>query len=359
MFTFIPVILLLFASAVYSSYCILSALLGARRLSKILILLFLISSTAGFITVFYILSFYDSWLMRALYLTLSLIIGFLFYLTISGILFQFFRVIRPKTDPAMLAKIGVSVAIILFIIGSLSSLSFKVKAMEIKINGLPEAWQGKRIVHISDIHLGSIHGSGFVKKLAAKIDKLDPDYLIVTGDLFDGAPGQVDEIVPSLGLLKAREKVIFIPGNHDKYLGLDKFSPYLEETGVLILKDQSVTINNLEIIGFDFLSRKAEKGGRTIRGLRDYKGQARLLLNHVPAGIEDAKEMKVSLQLSGHSHRGQMWPVSILTNFIYGKYHYGLNTEGDFNIYTTSGVGSWGPPLRTFNRPEIAYIILR
>lgn len=359
MFTFIPVILLLFASAVYSSYCLLSVFFKASRLGKVIILFFLIFSTLGFIGVFYVLSFYDSWLMRSIYLLCSLVIGFLFYLTIAGIFFQFTIMLLRKTDKLKVSRASVALASILFLIGALSSLSFKVRTIELKIDNLPAAWQGKKIVHISDLHLGSIHGVDFVRKIADKVDKLNPDFLIISGDLFDGAPGQVPQIGPSLGLLKAREKTIFVPGNHDQYLGLDKFSAYLEKAEILTLKDKSITINGVEIIGFDFLSRKAEMEERVISGLRKYEGQTRFLINHVPAGIDGAKDMNVSLQLSGHSHRGQMWPVSILTRLIYGKYHYGLNTEGTYNIYTTSGVGSWGPPLRTFNRPEIVDIILR
>jgi hypothetical protein len=230
--------------------------------------------------------------------------------------------------------------------------------VEVKIDNLPEAWKGKKLIQISDLHLGSIHGVGYIQKIAKKINKLGPDYLIITGDLFDGHPGQLVKIGPELQKLSAKDKVIFIAGNHDKYLGLDKISPYLEQANILSLIDEAVTINDLEIIGYDYLDSQW-RSDRQVEGLRTYENQPRLLLNHTPTQIDEAKELNVSLQLSGHSHRGQMWPVSLMTELIYGKYHYGLHNEGAYNINTTSGLGSWGPPLRTFNRPEIVQIILK
>jgi predicted MPP superfamily phosphohydrolase len=276
----------------------------------------------------------------------------------SGILFQFVRIFKLPVSKINLARILVSLAFALFIIGVISTFFFKVTSVELHIDNLPEAWKNKKIVLISDLHLGSIHGLSFLEKVASQVNALNPDYLIITGDLFDGADGGVPEIGPRLNLLQAKSKVIFIPGNHDKYLGLDKINNYLSKTNVLTLRDEAVNIEGLEIIGYDYLNKEWEDT-RQIKNLSDYHGQARLLLNHIPTEIEKAKDLHVSLQLSGHSHRGQMWPVSILTRLIYGSYHYGLTTEGSYNIYTTSGVGSWGPPLRTFNRPEIVQIILK
>lgn len=358
MFAFIPVILLLFASAVYASHLLLVAFFEAEKRGALIILASLIAATAGFILVFFLSSRYDNFFIQKLYLLVSLIIGFLFYLTISGILFQFALIFRLPFSKLNLARILVVIALALFVIGVVSAFFFKVKTVEVKIDNLPDSWRNKKIVLISDLHLGNIHGLNFLEKVANKVDTLKPDYLMIAGDLFDGTNGGVSEIGPKLNLLQAKSKVIFIPGNHDKYLGLDKIETYLNKTDILELKDEAVNIDGLEVIGFDFLNKEWEDT-RQIKNLNDYHGQARLLLNHVPTEIDKAKAMGISLQLSGHSHRGQMWPVSILTRMIYGRYHYGLTTEGNYNIYTTSGVGSWGPPLRTFNRPEIVQIILK
>ena len=359
MFNFLPVIILLFAVTIYVVYFLLTSSWLSSRKGKLITLTSLIVTVFSFIASFIALNFYNNFLLRQLYLISAVLIGWLFYLTMFGMVFRFITFFKlPVAIKKKLAVIGVASATLLFTIGVVYAFFPRVKTVEVKINNLPAEWQNKKIVQISDLHLGSIHGVNFLKKVTKAINGLQPDYLMITGDLFDGHPGQVAKIGPELKLLSATNKVIFISGNHDKYLGLDKFRTYLDEANIISLIDEAITINNLEIIGYDFLD-KEWRDSRQIKGLTDYNGQARLLLNHVPIQIDEAKSLHVSLQLSGHSHRGQMWPVSFLTKMIYGKYQYGLYSEGAYNIYTTSGLGSWGPPLRTFNRPEIVQIILK
>lgn len=358
MFTFLPVIILLFAITIYAVYFLLISAWLMRRLGRLVTLISLITVSVGFILIFVALNFYDNFLLRQLYLLLSLLIGWLFYLTMFGILFRFITFFKLSYSNQSLARIGIFCATVLFIIGVIYTFFFHIKTIEIKIDNLPEKWCGQKIVQISDLHLGNIHGSNFLQKVAGKIKTLNPDYLIITGDLFDGHPGQLAKLGPELQDLSATKRVIFIPGNHDKYLGLDEFSGYLKQANILSLVDEAVTIDGLEIIGYDYLD-KEWRDQRQVKNISTYQGQPRLLLNHAPIEISKAKDLHVSLQLSGHSHGGQMWPISLFTELIYGKYQYGLHTEGAYNIYTTSGVGSWGPPLRTFNRPEIVQIILK
>jgi predicted MPP superfamily phosphohydrolase len=358
MFNFLPVVIILFAITVYVVYFLLTSVWLSSKKGKIIVFLSLILISAGFIGTFIALNFYNNLTLRLLYLLCAILIGWLFYLTIVGILFRFITFFKWPINREKLAIIGVYIATLLFIIGLIYSIWPRVRTVEIKIDNLPDQWRGQKIVQISDLHLGSIHGVNFLRRIINKVDNLNPDYLFITGDLFDGHPGQVSKIGPELKNLTVTKKVIFIPGNHDKYLGLDKFSTYLEQANILSLVDRAVTIDGLEIIGYDFLN-KEWRSGRQIQDLRPYEGQTRLLLNHTPTEIDEAKNLNINLQLSGHSHRGQMWPVSFLTRLIYGKYQYGLHTEGSYSIYTTSGIGSWGPPLRTFNRPEIVQIILK
>lgn len=359
MFSSLFALLFFFSTAIYFTFLLLSTFFKFERKGRIILLISLVIGGLGFIFISAILKFCDNFFIRSIYLFLSLFIGLLFYLTIFGAILKFFSFFKTFISRILLARVGVVLASVFFLIGISSTLFIKVRTVEVKINNLPQEWQGKSIVQISDLHLGSIYGSGLLRKLSNKINTLNPDYIFITGDLFDGASGRLAEIGPELKLLKANKKVIFVPGNHDKYLGLGKISGYLTEANILTLKDEAVYIDNLEIIGFDFLDRMTEVDRREINNLSMYVGQSRLLLNHTPLDIDYAKELGVSLQLSGHSHRGQMWPVSMMTRLIYGKYQYGLHTEESYNINTSSGVGTWGPPLRTFNRPEIVKIILK
>ncbi len=359
MFSIVFTLIFFSSVAIYFSYYLLSTFFKLKRKGNIILLATLALGGFSFIFISSILKYYDNFFIRSVYLLFSLFIGLLFYLTIFGVILKFFSFFKSFISKIFLARAGVTLAVIFFLIGISSIFFIKVRTIEVKINNLPEEWRGKSIVQISDLHLGSIYGSGFLKILSNKINALSPDYLFITGDLFDGASCRLAAIGPNLKLLKANKQVVFVPGNHDKYLGLDKITGYLADANILTLKDEAVYVNGLEIIGFDFLDQEWKTDKRAISNLSAYIGQPRLLLNHVPAEIAYAKELGISLQLSGHSHRGQMWPVSIMTRLIYGKYHYGLHTEGSYNINTSSGVGTWGPPLRTFNRPEIVQIILK
>lgn len=355
---FILIAISLLLVAIYLTFSFLSVLFSAEKKGKILILVILILFSFSFLLSQGLVHSFDSLSLSLFYLVSALGVGLLFYLTASAILFYIIRYVWPHFLPKGLAKIGAVLAVSLFLIGVLNASSTEVKNISVNLKGLPANWQGKKIVQISDIHLGSIYGPGFLRKQIAKVNALNPDLVVITGDLFDGNGDRLPEFGKELLNLKAKEGVIFVSGNHDVYLGLDKIGPLLKNANIKFLRDEMINLNGLEIIGFDFTKFAGDDTMRTIKNLSSNTGLARLLLNHTPTDIPLAKSLKVNLQLSGHSHRGQMFPMSLLTRMLYGKYQYGLHSEGSFNIYTSSGLGSWGPPVRTFNPAEIVSIII-
>ena len=183
--------------------------------------------------------------------------------------------------------------------------------------------------------------------------------------------------------LKANRGVFFVTGNHETYVGLRRSLKALKSTNIQILQNEAIEIDGLGIIGAAFPGlKKAED----IRGLDRLQWsandpQALILLFHTPTNVSPrggdgldrhvntywvpdtsftlAKKLGVDLQLSGHTHAGQLFPFGYLTSLIYKGYDYGLQRSGDFTIYTTSGVGTWGPPLRSGNSPEIVAIRIR
>lgn len=355
-FILIFILLLIIAIGVTSSF--LSVFFSAKKNSRLFILVTLIIFSFGFILSQYLVHSFDNLTIRLIYLISALGVGLLFYLTIFAILFKIINFILPKAPRLILSRVGVALAVTLFLIGVINANFSQVKNISVTLNNLPKDWQGKKIVQISDTHLGSIYGPNFLRRQVTKINSLEPDLIVITGDLFDGTFSRLPEIANELSKLKAKEGIYFVSGNHDTYLGLDKVVSILEQTNIKFLRDEMINLNGLEIIGFDFNKFAGDDLSRTIKNLSYNSGAARLLLNHAPNDISLAKDLKVNLQLSGHSHRGQMFPMSFVTKLLYGKYQYGLHTEGTFNIYTSSGIGSWGPPIRTFNPAEIVLITL-
>ncbi len=355
---FLLIALSLLSITTFTVFLLLTALFPISKLTSFIILAVLIIVSLGFIASLELTRLFNNQLVRSLYLFFSLGIGLFFYLTISAILFQIVRFILPTVPAINLSFTLVVLAFILFAIGLVQTNMVQVKNISVTMAGLPKNWQGKKIIQVSDVHLGAIYGVNFLQKQVAKINSENPDLIVITGDLFDGSGCNLEVLSKELANLKAKEGVFFVTGNHDVYLGTDKIKTILKNSNIRFLRDELVNINGLEIIGLDFNKFSGNDLSRTVKNLSLYNGQARLLLNHVPNDIFLAKSLNVDLQLSGHSHRGQMFPLFLLTKLIYGDYEYGLHTEGNYNIYTSSGLGSWGPPVRTFNFPEITSIIL-
>lgn len=265
------------------------------------------------------------------------------------------------------SAVAVSLAGLLFIYGIWNAFNPQIKNIEIKIKDLPAIWQGKTIVQLSDVHLGHVHGVKFLQKIVAKSNAQDPDLVLITGDLFDGMDGDLSVFIDVLKNIKAKEGVFFVIGNHETFLGVDKAYLALMESGIKILDNEFVDLDGLQLVG---LSYQGSHGAPSLTGkMRDVseifaslkeKGfdleRPSILMHHAPTNITQAKANGIDLQLSGHTHIGQTIPFGMITRLIYGKYYYGLRQEGDFSIYTSGGAGTWGPPMRIGNTPEIASI---
>lgn len=258
-----------------------------------------------------------------------------------------------------------------------------VKNIEVSIKGLPEAWRGKTIVQISDLHLGVINRAGFLDEVVGRVNSLEPHAVFITGDLFDGMDGDLDSFVAPLNGLRAEKGVFFVTGNHENFLGLDRVYSTLAKTRVEVLDDAVVRIDGLQIIGVSYPGPGRKRDvGRVIRSSENFSDRLPgILLFHQPASIDQttenpseqrtrtyfspnvdftaARDLGAGLQLSGHTHCGQIFPLGYLTARLYKGYDHGLRTLGDFSVYTTCGTGTWGPPMRTGNAPEIVALKLK
>ena len=185
--------------------------------------------------------------------------------------------------------------------------------------------------------------------------------IVITGDLFDGMDGNLDGLVGPLENLRVSDGIFFITGNHETYLGIDKTFSILEKTQVAILDDAVKNIRGLQLVGISYPERGESKDiVKVMEALPGFeKNKPTILLYHSPVQIDTIKNSGVDLQLSGHTHAGQLFPLGLITRLVYKGYDYGLRTLGDFSIYTSNGVGTWGPPMRTGNTPEIVNITLR
>jgi predicted MPP superfamily phosphohydrolase len=236
---------------------------------------------------------------------------------------------------------------------------------EFAIERWPRALDGFRIVQISDIHIGPLLGRKFAAELARRVNERAPDLIAVTGDLVDGSARRLADEVAPFAQLRARCGVFFVTGNHDHYSGAESWALAVRGLGMRVLRNERVEIGtpgeSFDLAGVDdHHAHLAGDGGsdlaRALAG-RDPE-RAAVLLAHDPSTFARARREAIDLQLSGHTHGGQIWPfkwfVRLATPYVAGRYR-----DGRAQLYVSRGTGFWGPPLRLFAPAEITEITIR
>ena len=215
--------------------------------------------------------------------------------------------------------------------------------VDISIKNLPEYWEGKKIIHMSDLHIGHILRSPFVRKIVRKINKEQPEIVCITGDLFDGMDGKLEHLVDPLAGIISKNGVYYVDGNHETYLGIERAFKSLQNTNTRILRDEMVTIEGVNIIGIDYPEFGVHKNiPKTILSLSNFDSEIpSILLYHVPEQINEIAKIGIDLELCGHTHAGQMWPLGYITDFIFEGRDYGTTEIDDYTLLTSSGVGTW------------------
>jgi uncharacterized protein len=240
-----------------------------------------------------------------------------------------------------------------------------VERVVLTLPNWPAALDGYRVVQISDVHIGSLLGRGFARRVTQRCNALAADLIAVTGDLVDGSVSHLEQRVAPFAELRARDGVYFVTGNHDHYSGADGWTHKLAEFGFEVLRNRRVHIAAsgaaFELAGVDDYSSR--RHGRTHQAdlelaLRGWERNTPLvLLAHDPRSFDPARSCGVDLQLSGHTHAGQIWPfhwlVRLQTRYVAGLYR----NEGS-TLYVSRGTGFWGPPLRLFAPSEITELVL-
>jgi len=241
-----------------------------------------------------------------------------------------------------------------------------VRRVEVELDGWPQALDGYRIAQLSDVHIGSILRRDFARGLTERCNALGADLIAITGDLVDGSVrGLASEVAP-FSALRARDGVYFVTGNHDHYSGADSWSEHLASLGMVVLRNRHVVIRrdgaSFALAGVDDLSSRRRapvaRGFDLDAALAGAGPEPLVLLAHDPRTFEMAKGRGVALQLSGHTHDGQMWPFRYLVR-LQTRWLAGLYRDGGAALYVSRGSGFWGPPMRVLAPAEITELVLR
>ena len=271
---------------------------------------------------------------------------------------------NPRTSKriAFYAITGLTVTILFF--GFINAREPVIKNVHLRVHKNVNGMKTLRMTVVSDIHIGVINGKNFAEGLVRSLKRLNPDIILLPGDILDETTNRIIEQAPGEPFKSLHPKygVWAVTGNHEYFGGVANAINFFRHSGIRLLRDKAIKIDNkFYLAGRDDRS-KDRFGGEKRKSLAEVlhgvdKSFPVILLDHQPIGLGEARENGVDLQISGHTHHGQLWPLNIITNIVY-ELSWGYMQKGGTHYYVSSGYGTWGPPVRTGNTPEIVIITI-
>ncbi|WP_455392194.1 metallophosphoesterase [[Eubacterium] cellulosolvens] len=259
-----------------------------------------------------------------------------------------------SVDATVTVKIVILIAVVMTLAGMINARFIRTKKITLKAKNLQK---NIRIIQLSDIHMGLVHGRRFLTRLVNKVNSLKPDLILITGDVIDGPFRSPESLYTPLKKLNA--PAYFSTGNHEYMVGINYSLDIIRKMGIKIIRNESLEINNnIQLIAID----DRWEGDMSLSGLftteKPDPNKYTILMSHQPRDFDIAANAGVDLMLSGHTHGGQFFPMILFTPLMY-KWGKGLYKLNGSTLYTTTGVGTWGPPIRLGSNGELVLIELK
>jgi predicted MPP superfamily phosphohydrolase len=299
--------------------------------------------------------------VRAIYTLASLWLGLVNFLFLAAcacwIVYGAPLLFGVRLDKQAIAAVCFGLGLLAGICAAVNAAWTRVVRVSVKLPNLPAAWRGRTAALISDLHLGHVRNAGFLRRILRKLSSLHPDALFIAGDLFDGTDVDLAPLAKPWAEFSAPLGTYFITGNHEQFTSPGKYLEAVRQSGIRVLDNEKIVLDGLQLVGVHYRDAVHEERFRAIlqRAALD-RNSASILLVHNPNRLAVALEAGISLQLSGHTHRGQFFPWTRVVSRIYGPFAYGLHRFGDMLVYTSCGAGTWGPPMRLGSNPEIVLL---
>ncbi len=292
-------------------------------------------------------SYFDNIVSRIIFIIAANWLGIMWLLFSTLIVYEIVRLFI-KINP-------VTAGIAILTIVGLATISAMINAQLVRVKELVIPGNiNLNIVQLSDIHLGST-SEKFLRRVIEKTNALEPNVVVITGDLVDGYNGKTEKALMKLKELKAI--TFFVTGNHEIYAGPEGAAEALGRMNVKVLRNQLVNYNDIQIIGIDE-STDLQDVGWIVERLNRNKSKFCVLLSHRPISPKVLADTKINLELAGHLHGGQIFPFNYIVG-LFHKYMSGLYKENGSYLYVTTGTGTWGPRMRLGSRSEIVLIKVR
>lgn len=321
----------------------------------------LIVAVLAFVPVTIMGRFWQHPLLKPLTLVSAVAVGALNYALVAAIvtwvavglshLFGF----AVASRSIVFACYGAAAVVIIYALANAATL--RVTRVTIALPNLPPAWRGRTAALVTDLHFGHVLGAGFARRVVARLATLAPDAVFIAGDLFDGAAIDRAAAVAPWRQLAPPRGIYFVTGNHDEFAHRFPVLAAVRGAGIHVLDNAKVELDGLQLIGVHDAEASDPRLLREILARAQVdRARPSLLLNHQPANLAIPETAGISLQLSGHTHSGQFWPWNLIVKRIYGPFGYGLHRFQNLQVLTSSGAGTWGPPLRLATRSEVVLL---
>jgi predicted MPP superfamily phosphohydrolase len=299
----------------------------------------------------------DNGVVRAFYVAAASWLGFFnFFFWAVCVAWIFSAFVGPEAAARICGGLTAA-AFLVGVYGLVNARWIRQRAYLVRLPHLPESWRGRRAVLLSDVHLGPINGLGFSRRLARKIAALEPEIVFLPGDLFDGGAVDGERLLAPWRALRVPLGIYFSTGNHDEFGELSAYRRAIESAGIRVLHNESVEVDGVAVLGVAYADSTSPLHlQHALERMRPGADQAAILLNHVPHRLPVVAGSGIHLQLSGHTHGGQIAPFTWLTRRVFGRFTSGLQRFGTMTVCTSTGVGVWGPPMRVGSASEIVML---
>ncbi len=294
------------------------------------------------------------------YTIIQIIAGIGFYLFIGAIALAVVLGIAALVHVSIPISIAIgigSIAIAVALIGLIQSRMVTVRDYTVTLTGAPLSWNNKTAVLVTDTHFGLVNYTKFSEKVVDRILALNPNFVIHAGDFYDGPAVNTASITKSWKRITDTIPLFYTPGNHEVYGDYTAFVESVHAAGATVLDDKKVLYDGVTIAGITYRhGKESPEATKAIDELGLTDDAPTILINHPPTSLIAAQAAGVALMVSGHTHNGQMWPMTYIIRRMYGAYYHGLADYAGMKVITSSGIGTFGPPLRLFNPPELVRI---
>jgi predicted MPP superfamily phosphohydrolase len=345
--------------ALYATWTFFWGVQDSSRVAELRIALAILS--VSFVAASLLAHQYFNPLVRAAYTVASIWLGFLSFFFLAAcacwIVYGVPLLFGVHVEKHSLAAVCFGLGLFAGVAAIVNAAWTRVVRVTVKLPNLPAAWRGRTAALVSDLHLGHVRNAGFLRRIVRKLSQLHPDVLFIPGDLYDGTAVDLARLAKPWAEFSAPLGAYFVTGNHEQFSSPSKYLDAVRQSGIRVLENEKIILDGLQVVGVHYHdSTNVERFRSILRQVDLDRNVASILLVHNPNRLPVAAEAAISLQLSGHTHRGQYFPFTAVVSRIYGKYAYGLNRFGDLAVYTSCGAGTWGPPMRLGSNPEIVLI---